>query len=87
MREPGGDWQPVQGTAKDTLICLSLKVLPGRTQLALNPSNTYTQYINLVEKFKSKEDLSRTLLYTTDKGREVYVLTFRGGRADRPNEF
>lgn len=74
MKEPGGEWRPVRATIYEALTRLSLQVLPGKTHLSLNPSYSYSQYVELVKRFSSKQVFSKTLLYTTDLGREVYVL-------------
>lgn len=77
IKEPDSEWRSVQGTVSKHITHLNFPVLPGRTYLALNPSYNYSQYIELGKKFSSKDGFSKTLLYTTDLGREIYVLTFR----------
>jgi hypothetical protein len=85
VREPDSEWRPVQGTVSKHITRLNFPVLPGRTYLALNPSYNYSQYIELEKKISSKDGFSKRLLYTTDLGREVHLLTFgpAGKRAKR----
>lgn len=79
VKGPGSEWQAVQGIVQGTLTRLSLSVEPGDTHLSLNPSYSYSRYINFVDKFSSRPSFSRMLLYSTELGREVHVLSLRTG--------
>lgn len=76
---PGSEWQAVHGIVQGALTRLSLSVQPGKTHLSLNPNYSYSRYIDFVDKFSSRPGFSRMLLYSTERGREVHVLSVRTG--------
>ncbi|MBZ5555295.1 MAG: hypothetical protein LAO21_21495 [Acidobacteriia bacterium] len=81
----GGDvWQPLQGKIEDSTVLLDLKVPAGRSHLTLNPSYGYSRYMELINRLDEGAPFSKSRLYTTTRGREVYLLRARAeGRTSK----
>jgi hypothetical protein len=74
LKGPGNEWMPVSGASDGAITHLKLSVLPGKTSISLNPGYSYSRYIEFVNNLTYGSNFSKKLLYTTDLGREVYVL-------------
>lgn len=73
-KSPNKGWKALRAQTGTTNTFLTLDIPPGKTQLTLNPSYNYGDYLEFITNMVPPECFQRELLFTTTEGRQIYLL-------------
>jgi hypothetical protein len=79
-RFPKRGWEAFGAQQRGTETIFMMKVPPGETRLTLNPSYSYGEYLDFVKERVNPGLFEKEVLFSTPKGREIYLLRSRAGR-------
>jgi hypothetical protein len=79
LKSPGRDWNGLDGKVEGSTITLSFSPPPGETYVTLNPKYDYRDYLTLVTRCANSERFMTQLLYTTEGGKELWMVESRQG--------
>ncbi|MCU0914307.1 MAG: serine hydrolase [Planctomycetes bacterium] len=75
IQPPGQPWRQVNGEVAGWVSTVRFSAVPGETRIGLSPWYTYGDYLRFVRSVPDHPHLQKTLLGTSDGGREHWELT------------